>query len=36
MDIGECKDRAEQQAAETGMEKNGFCALNIFLGVEQC
>jgi len=36
MDIGERKDRAEQQAAEAGMEKNGFCTLNIFLGVEQC
>ena len=36
MDIGKCQDRAEQQEAEAGMEKNSFCTLNIFLGIDQC
>jgi hypothetical protein len=36
MDIGECKDRTEQQTAEAGMEKNSFRTLNAFLGIEQC
>jgi hypothetical protein len=36
MDIGECKDRTEQQTAEAGMEENSFCTLNALLRVDQC
>jgi hypothetical protein len=34
MDIGKCKDGTEQQTAEASVEKNSFCTLNTFLGVE--